>query len=514
MKKWVLVTAVIIALGIIGGAAYMGYQNINAQTATIANETPPSVPASRGDVQKTVIAPGKVVNTGTTVIAPTLSSYINEIDVRPGDYVQKGDVLARLDDSAARRAVTEAELAVTQAALNTDVDAVDRAIAQAQIDVSQAELNAAAAQAKLDELLNWEADPDEIVLAEAELAAAEGRYNAALSSDSATSYSAGGAQVRLEQAQRALAQAQTEYDNAHDPARDWEFAIDDIRKAHTANLQITQDALSIAQAEYNAAQARINYGGSNAAQSEIVRAQQALASAESGPTDAEITLARVEAQQRELDLQRVQLQLEAAQNNEQAELALVQAQLNLEKAQTDLAATTIIAPMDGVVLAVTANVGDAVSPGMGLIRLADQSAHEIQVSVIEEDLPLVQEGQPVDIYFDAQPEAEVQGTVARIVPKRVQGSDRPLYHVYIAIPELPKGVVADMTVDTSIILDQRTEVLRLPRSLLSTRSDGTAVVKVWKNNNIEERSVEVGVRGDTYIDILNGIHDVEEHEGQ
>ena len=74
--------------------------------------------------------------------------------------------------------------------------------------------------------------------------------------------------------------------------------------------------------------------------------------------------------------------------------------------------------------------------------------------------------------------------------------------------------MADMTVDSSIFLDQRTDVLRLPRSLVSARPGGTAVVKVWANQAIEERIVEVGLRGDTYIEILNGIAAGEEVVGQ
>lgn len=471
-------------------------------------------PPAGGDVQQTVIAPGKVVNTGTAVIAPTIGSNITEIEVRPGDHVQKGDVLARLDDSAAQRAVTDAELAVAQAELATDTEAVDRAIAQAQIDVTQAEMNVNAEHNKLDELLNWEVDTNKIVLAEADLAAAQGRYDAAISADAATSYSTTSSQVRLEQAQRAFVRVQKEYDNAHDPARDWEYGIDDVREAHAANLQATQDALTIAEAENNASRARVNYGGSAAAESDILRAQQALVKAQSGPTESEIEGVRAEARQRQLDLERAQLQLEATQNNAQAEISLAQAHLNLEKAQADLAAATIVAPMDGVVLAVIRDVGDAVSPGIGLIRLADQSAHEIQTTVIEEDFPQVQVGQEVDIFFDAQPDAQAKGMVARIVPQRVQGSDRPLYYVYISISELPEGVVADMTVDTSIILNQRTDVLRLPRSLVSARPGGAAVVKVWADNAIEERTVEVGLRGDTYIEILNGITEGEEVVGQ
>ena len=515
MKKWMIIAAIVAVIGIIGGAGYLGYQNAsNPPTATTNSQPPATVPVTLGDVQKTVIAPGKVVNTGTAVIAPTINSQISEIWVRPGDSVQAGDVLARLNDTTAQRAVTEAELAIAQAALRLDDDTINRAIATAQIAVEQAELNLATAQSKLDEYLNWEPDADEIALAEANLAAAEGRYSAALATDAATGYGVTNAQVRLEQAQRALAQAQDEYDNAHDPARDWEYGIDDVRKAHAANLQAAQDGLTVAQADYNAAQTRVNYGNSTAAQSDILSAEQALAKAQSGPTEAEITNAHTEVSQRELDLQRAQLDWATAQNNAEAGLSLEQAQLNLEKAQADLAATIITAPMDGSILSVSGNVGDMASPGMALFRIANQSAHEIQVSVIEEDLPLVQVGQTAVIYFDAQPDAELEGTVTRIVPQRIQGSDRPLYTVYITLPELPEGVVADMTVDTAIILDGRSDVLRLPRSLVSARGSGTGTVNVWHNSAIEERTIEVGLRGDTYIEILSGIAVGEEVAGQ
>jgi multidrug resistance efflux pump len=55
--------------------------------------------------------------------------------------------------------------------------------------------------------------------------------------------------------------------------------------------------------------------------------------------------------------------------------------------------------------------------------------------VIEEDLPLLQIGQPVEVFFDAVPEAAVHGRVARIVPQRLSGEDRPLYPVYITLDE-------------------------------------------------------------------------------
>ena len=127
---------------------------------------------------------------------------------------------------------------------------------------------------------------------------------------------------------------------------------------------------------------------------------------------------------------------------------------------------------------------------------------------------LVQVGQTVELFFDAQPEALVNGRVCRIVPQRQPGSDRPLYPVYIAPDELPEGLALGMTVDASIITASRSDVLRLPRTLARARSDGTAQVKVWADGQIETRTVKVGLRGDVYVEILDGLQNGELVVGQ
>jgi HlyD family secretion protein len=136
--------------------------------------------------------------------------------------------------------------------------------------------------------------------------------------------------------------------------------------------------------------------------------------------------------------------------------------------------------------------------------VADTSILEVEATVIEEDLPLVQVGQAVELFFDALPEAQVQGHVIRIVPQRLPG-DRPLYPVYIAVDDLPSDLVAGMTADSSIVVEARHDVLRLPRALVRARSDGTATVQVWTGTSSQERHIQVGLRGDSYIQVLEGL---------
>jgi hypothetical protein len=45
----------------------------------------------------------------------------------------------------------------------------------------------------------------------------------------------------------------------------------------------------------------------------------------------------------------------------------------------------------------------------------------------------------------------------------------------------------------------------LPRALVRARSDGTAQVKVWVGGQTESRTVSVGLRGDVYVGILEGL---------
>lgn len=243
-------------------------------------------------------------------------------------------------------------------------------------------------------------------------------------------------------------------------------------------------------------------------------AQQTLERELNGPTHREVEEVKARVEAARLRLERAEIDLKVAQNNRAAELRLEQAKLALGKVQSALDATMIQAPIDSVVAKVHNSVGDTVAPGMTLIKLIGSDQHEVQVSVIEEDLPLMRVGQKVDLFFDAYPDLDVSGTVSRIVPERIQGSDRPLYHVYISVADWPVGVISDMTADASIILEGEENVLRIPRSLLSARPGGKGVVKVWIDNQVEERTVDVGIRGDSYVEILTGLEAGDEVVGQ
>jgi macrolide-specific efflux system membrane fusion protein len=62
-----------------------------------------------------------------------------------------------------------------------------------------------------------------------------------------------------------------------------------------------------------------------------------------------------------------------------------------------------------------------------------------------------------------------------------------------------------MTADASIIIVAQDNVLRLPRALVQARSDGTATLEIWQDGQAVNREVTVGLRGDVYVEIVDGL---------
>jgi len=328
-----------------------------------------------------------------------------------------------------------------------DATPYETALQTAQIQLTQAE---AAAQQQL---------------AEAELAVAAGE--AQIQSTQAQIPLLTAAEINLQSAREAETQAAYEYQKAQD--RHWEPP--EVVEAYRLEWVASQRAVEIAEAEYN----------QNLNQQWSV-SQQANALAKN-----------VE-----------QTNLNAQYLAETGVNPLLQ--LAIDEAEANLAKTVITAPFDGVVLEVLARPGEQVAAGTNLLLLTNPAMGEVRTTVIEEDLSMVAIGQPVEIYFDARPDVVVTGEVVRLVPQRVPGEPRPLYDVYLSLNDpLPEGVYPGMTADASLLIDKAEDVLRLPRALVAARSDGTATVDVWENGRSVPHDITLGLRGDVYIAVLDGL---------
>jgi len=516
MKRWQIFLLSVLAITIVGGAGYLGFQGTLPFTQVETPEpieVPPTVTVSRGDVQKTIITPGQLVNYKTIDIPAGTSGLVEAVYMRPGETVRAGDVLVELggqeqlqaDLTAAEITLLEAQRAVDDIFSNA---ALNQAEALQSISTAQQTLNTLAVDVHLQQTEALQS----ITEAQEAVRVAEYHLNSLDAIASEASVTAAQSDVTI--AAQALKQAEEDYEPYRDKPDNnlnkayygatWASAqqIYDakLRQLNTltgsasdltiaqmeAELAVAQAQLVQAQATYNAVADGIPPAELAVAQAQLAQAQAAFDALEDGIDPAELTLSQAN---------------------------LKQSQLNLSLAEANLEALQITAPFDGVILEVSVQVGEMISEGSNLLQIADPQALEVLVSIVEEDYPLVEVGQPVELYFDAAPDLEAAGLVERIVPKRMDRSI-PQYHAYISIDDLPELLVEGMTADAAIILDGNADVLRLPRALVQANSDGTATVSVWIKDHVEERVVTVGMRGDTFIEILSGLMEGEKVVGQ
>jgi RND family efflux transporter MFP subunit len=393
-------------------------------------------------VEETVIAPGQLEGVKEQVLSAGVGGIIAEMNVRPGNQVTAGQVVAQVEKRPYEQALTLAQLKLAEAE-----EELARQIANAELAVQTSETSVTGAQANYPSLT--------------------------------------AAQIKVQQAEQALADAQAAYNKAFDPGRDWELG-DPFRA-------------DMLKAEREAAPRQVQFAGDNLA---IAQAELAAVQSQSWANSQSVTAAQI-------GLEKTQMELDTLREEGVDPLL----QWDVDKAQADLEATTITAPFDGVVLEVNARLGESVGAGQSLLVLADVSQGELVASVIEEDLPLVQAGQTAEIYFDAVAEEIITGRVNRIVPQRT-GTDRPLYPVYISLEELPEKLLPGMTADAIIVINRQENALRLPRALVRAGSDNTATVEVWNGRITENREIEIGLRGDTYVEILSGLEEGELVVGQ
>ncbi|MGE0594383.1 MAG: efflux RND transporter periplasmic adaptor subunit [Vicinamibacterales bacterium] len=153
-----------------------------------------------------------------------------------------------------------------------------------------------------------------------------------------------------------------------------------------------------------------------------------------------------------------------------AEAQVVQAQASLNQSQVNLSHTVIRAPIDGVVISRSVDVGQTVAASMQaptLFEIAnDMTRMQVSCNIDESDIGQVEAGQPVSFTVDAYPNETFSGTVQQVRLSPVIESNVVSYVTIVEVPNpnlrLKPGMTATVTVDVARAVD----VLRVPASAL------------------------------------------------
>ena len=168
-----------------------------------------------------------------------------------------------------------------------------------------------------------------------------------------------------------------------------------------------------------------------------------------------------------------------------AEAQVEQVKAQLSQAEEDLRNATIASPIDGVVLSRDREVGDAVSSiltmGSGatlIMTVGDLREVYVKGKVDESDIGKVYLGQPARITVESYRDQNFSGRVTKISPMGVEKDNVTTFEVRVSISNESRKLMATMTANAEILLEERKGVLAVPEGAILYKKDRSTEVEV------------------------------------
>ncbi len=206
-------------------------------------------------------------------------------------------------------------------------------------------------------------------------------------------------------------------------------------------------------------------------QSALQQAKANRASAQASLTQSELTSARAET------LYAAQLlsysdYLQAKTDLELAKAKRDQVQASYEQAQTNLAYTTITAPMSGVVISRKVESGQTVAASLqspDLFTIADLSQMQVEVSIDEADVGKLDTGLTATFNVDAYPESTFEGRLVQVRNEPVVVSNVTTYIGIVRVANPGTLLKPGMTANVKVLVRGVNDVLLVSNTALSAK---------------------------------------------
>ncbi|MGK3207731.1 efflux RND transporter periplasmic adaptor subunit [Amycolatopsis sp. MEPSY49] len=219
-----------------------------------------------------------------------------------------------------------------------------------------------------------------------------------------------------------------------------------------------------------------------------------------------------------------------------AQAKLDQAQLDVQTAQEALDNTTLYAPGAGTVTAINGTVGQQSSSGSagssqstsssgsgqggqgssnssassssssssGFITITNMTGLVVNTSVAEIDVSKVKTGQKATVTLNALPDKPIQATVSSINLTPTTSGSVVSYGAQLALTDPPDGLRPGQSASVVITVAEAQNALSVPAAAVTTAGN-TNVVTVQENGRNVTRQVQVGIRGESTVQITSGL---------
>jgi HlyD family secretion protein len=308
-----------------------------------------------------------------------------------------------------------------------------------------------------------------------------------------------------------------------------QFLLEIDPSTYQAAVQRMQAALFAARADLARAQANLSQASSNHQRSAEIR-------------KANVTLVS--------DEQMEQLRTAVEVNEalfEAARYQVAQAEAGLRDARSNLAKTTITAPMSGRITRLNVEQGETAIMGTLnreaalLLTISDMGLLETKVRVDETQVARISVGDSAIVEIDAFPDTTFTGRVVEISNSSIRRAaagptDQAVdYEVRIQLVNAPPETRPDFSATAKIVTAQRSSALSIPIIALTVqenealqrgdtaataalgrqpvrqvgRRDVEGVFVVGEDNKVSFRPIRVGIAGEEYFEVLEGLQEGE-----
>ncbi len=201
-----------------------------------------------------------------------------------------------------------------------------------------------------------------------------------------------------------------------------------------------------------------------------------------------------------------------AENIKQAELAIEAVKSELESADESLQDYKLSAPYDGIVLSSDLRIGEQASGAAMISVVSDEFI--VKVTVSENDISKISEGNEVLITLDAYSDLEFKGTIIKIIPLTINDSGIVSFEVLIEFEaEEDIDIYYGLSANASIITHKAEDTLYVPIQSVY-KEDGKSYVDLLISFDVDPENVKeaiekvevtTGINDYLYIEVISGL---------
>jgi len=522
-----------------------------ACTTSSGPPAPPTARVQRTSVTTAVSSSGSLTAVTEQNLGFLKGGQIKTVEVKVGQKVTAGAVLATVDDAPARHVLEQqqGQLASQQAALTRLVNATTVTGAQNTTDQAGEILGATQDQAstqvdadqsavdRAEKQLDFDKDARDDI--QDQLDQAEKACAASGGTPSSASVDTSGLLSGI------LGQTDSDGDGNDDSAAERKKRLEAALKAAGS---LAGSLVSSAASSANPACSQVATLQSAETQAERqVEASKTALDAAQNKRDVDEAAGRVQVENARQGLVTAQNNLDSASTDRPSLIAqqrglVASSQAAVAAAQKDVDDTVLRAPADGTISAVNGAVGEVLAPSAGTTALAPGSegaipgagssangsagvvtrpggtqfivfnnvdTFEAVVPFEESDAVRVAPNQRVDVRFDAIPDLTLPGTVVGVSPSASALSGVISYYATVGLSQSDPRLRNGLTAQASVVTDELRDVLAVPNAAIH-RQGGRTQVTVQRFDGQRVVDITPGVVGDTYTQVLSGLSEGDE----